>query len=61
MIRNAKFWGIEYSSEFKEMLGLTNSILNDISRHVRSELMSGKILDIFAQGQEQKGRVLKET
>ena len=53
MIRNAKFWGIEYDSEFKEMLSITNSLLNEVSRHVRSEIVAGKIVDIFAQGQEQ--------
>ena len=53
MIRNAKFWGIEYDSEFKEMLSITNSLLNEVSRHVRSEIVAGKVVDIFAQGQEQ--------
>ena len=40
-------------SEFKEMLSITNSLLNEVSRHVRSEIVAGKIVDIFAQGQEQ--------
>ena len=53
MIRNAKFWGLEYSPEFEEMLSITNSLLNEISRHVRSEIVAGKIVDVFAQGQEQ--------
>ena len=53
MIRNAKFWGLEYSPEFEEMLSITNSLLNEVSRHVRSEIVAGKVVDIFAQGQEQ--------
>jgi len=53
MIRNAKFWGLEYSPEFEEMLSITNSLLNEVSRHVRSEIIAGKIVEIFAQGQEQ--------
>ena len=53
MIRNAKFWGIEYSDEFNEMLKKTNGLLNDISRHVRNEIVSGEILGINASSLEQ--------
>ena len=41
MIRNAKFWGLEYSAEFSEMLTLTNSLLNEISECVRDEISNG--------------------
>ena len=52
-IRNVKFYGLQYTSEFEEMLRLTNSLLNDLSNHIRSELLSGKMLDIHSMGKEQ--------
>tara|TARA_R110000796_G_scaffold1193_3_gene4670 strand:+ start:4586 stop:5839 length:1254 start_codon:yes stop_codon:yes gene_type:complete len=50
MIRNAKFWGLEYSTEFIEMLSLTNSLLNDISQCVREEISNGSIVNINSVG-----------
>ena len=50
MIRNAKFWGLEYSPEFVEMLSLTNSLLNDISQCVREEISNGSIVNINSVG-----------
>jgi transposase len=50
MIRNAKFWGLEYSPEFIEMLSLTNSLLNDISQCVREEISNGSIVNINSVG-----------
>ena len=50
MIRNAKFWGLEYSTEFSEMLTLTNSLLNEISECVRDEISNGSIVNINSVG-----------
>tara|TARA_Y100000361_G_scaffold57244_1_gene50036 strand:+ start:497 stop:1729 length:1233 start_codon:yes stop_codon:yes gene_type:complete len=50
MIRNAKFWGLEYSAEFSEMLTLTNSLLNEISECVRDEISNGSIVNINSVG-----------
>ena len=50
MIRNAKFWGLEYSPEFIEMLNITNSLLNDISKCIREEISNGSIININSMG-----------
>jgi hypothetical protein len=50
MIRNAKFWGLEYSPEFSEMLTLTNSLLNEITACVRDEISNGSIVNINSVG-----------
>ena len=48
--RNAKFWGIEFTEEFKDAFNRTNSTLNRISRYVRKHIKSGDITNITKLG-----------
>lgn len=48
--RNAKFWGIEVTDEFKEAFNKTQTILNKIASHTRKEIKSGNIVNITRLG-----------
>lgn len=44
--RNAKIYGIQFTKEFLHAAKKTNDIINRISRYVRAEIKSGKIISI---------------
>ena len=46
IIRNAKFWGLEFSPEFMVDFNKTISVMNKISSHLRRGLLSGDITKI---------------
>ena len=48
--RNAKVWGIEVTDEFKEAQNKTFKTLNRISKQIRKEIKSGKIVNISKEG-----------
>ena len=48
--RNAKVWGIEITTEFKEAQDKTFATLNRISKQIRKEIKSGKIVNISKEG-----------
>ena len=48
--RNAKFWGIEITDEFRDAFHKTQTVLRKISKYTRKEIKSGNIVNISRLG-----------